>query len=193
LCTSIGGENFVLTESVSQGQLLAGESEDNQDFNGGDDKQKKQHTQRRGRNPHLESTAQPSTKRKKALAPIIDKREESPYYRDNFINSARRTNEPDPVIDHAHAGLTKCDVICYSNAIFQGLASCIHVSQFLRSPPKDDHRRFPLYHAFASVMSSMVSGQESVVDPTPFVNLFRESRNINYAQGMFFDSQWMTN
>ena len=92
--------------------------------------EKKQLTGRRGRNPLLESTAQPPTKRKRALAPIIDEGE-SPYYRDNFINSARRTNEPDPVIDHAHAGLTNCDVICYSNAIFQGLASCIHVSQFL--------------------------------------------------------------
>jgi ubiquitin C-terminal hydrolase len=151
---------------------------------------KKQLTGRRGRNPLLESTAQPPTKRKRALASIIDEGE-SPYYRDNFINSARRTNELDPVIDHAHAGLTNCDVICYSNAIFQGLASCIHVSQFLQSPPKEDHRRLTLYHAFASVMSSMVSGQECVVDPTPFVNLFRESRNINYAQGMFFDSQWM--
>jgi hypothetical protein len=50
---------------------------------------------------------------------------------------------------------------------------------------------FPLYRAFASVMSSMVSGQESVVNPTTFVNLFRERRNINHAQGMFFDRQWM--
>jgi hypothetical protein len=175
---------------VSQWQLLSGENEDNQGFNGGVDKQKKL-TRRRGRrNPHLESTAQPPTKRNRALAPIIDERK-STYYRDDFINSAQRTNEPDPVIDHAHAGLTNCDVICYSNAIFQGLARCIHVSQFLRSPPKEDHRRFPLYHAFASVMSSMVGGQKSVVDPTPFVNLFRDSHNINYSQGMFFDSQRM--
>ncbi|KAL3780195.1 hypothetical protein ACHAW5_010280 [Stephanodiscus triporus] len=84
--------------------------------------------------------------------------------------------------DQINHGLTNCGEICYSNAIFQGLASCIHASQFLQSQPKDDHSRFPLYHAFASVMSSMASGQESVVDPTPFVNLFRECRNINYAQ-----------
>jgi len=73
LCTSIGGENFVLTDSVSQGQVLAGENEDSQGFNGGADKQKKQLTRRRGRNPHLESTAQPPTKRKRALAPIMMK------------------------------------------------------------------------------------------------------------------------
>ena len=109
------------------------------------------------------------------------------------MNNAQRTNAPDPVIEDAHAGLTNCDLICYSNVIFQGLASCLHVSEFLRSPPKEEHRlRFPLYHAFASVMSSMVSGQESVVDPTPFVNLFRESHeNYELRQGMYFNSQWM--
>jgi hypothetical protein len=38
----------------------------------------------------------------------------------------------------------------------------------------------------------MVSGQERVVDPTPFVNLFRESHgNYEQLQGMYFNSQWM--
>jgi hypothetical protein len=108
------------------------------------------------------------------------------------VDNAQRTNAPDPVIEGAHAGLTNCDLICYSNVIFQGLASCLHVSEFLRSPPNEEHRlRFPLYHAFASVMSSMVSGQESVVNPAPFVNLFRESHeNYELRQGMYFDSQW---
>ncbi len=38
----------------------------------------------------------------------------------------------------------------------------------------------------------MVHGQENVVYPTSFVNLFRE-KNENYdpQEGMFFDSQWM--
>jgi hypothetical protein len=74
-------------------------------------------------------------------------------------------------------------VICYSNAIFQGIASCIHVSDFLQTPPNKEHQRLSLYYAFASVMSSMVSGQESVVDPTLFINLFRENHK-NYDQGM---------
>jgi hypothetical protein len=167
--------------------LLAGENEDNTSFNGrGDDKRKKQRTGRRGWNPLLESTAQPPTKRTRAIG-------QSPYYRDDFVNNARRTNAPDPVIEDAHAGLTNCDLICYSNVIFQGLASCLHVSEFLRSPPNEEHcLRFPLYHAFASVMSSMVSGQESVVNPAPFVNLFRESHDFyELRQGMYFDSQWM--
>jgi hypothetical protein len=63
------------------------------------------------------------------------------------------------------------------------IASCIHVSDFLQTPPNEEHPRFPLYYAFASVMSSMVSGQESVGDPTSFINLFRENHE-NYDQGM---------
>jgi hypothetical protein len=67
------------------------------------------------------------------------------------------------------------------------------VSDFLQTPSNDEHRRFPLYYEFASVMSSMVSGQESVVDPTLFIDLFRpKNSDNNYAEGMYFDSsQWM--
>jgi hypothetical protein len=75
-------------------------------------------------------------------------------------------------------------MICYSNAIFQGIASCIHVTDFLQTPPSREHQRFPLYYAFASVMCSMVSGQESVVDPTSFVRLFRDKiDNYNPQEG----------
>ncbi len=79
----------------------------------------------------LESTVQqPPTNRRRAIAPNNDQGQ-SPYYRDDFVNNARRSNAPDPVIDDAHAGLTNCGLICYSNVIFQGLASCLHVSEFL--------------------------------------------------------------
>ena len=178
---------------MSQDILAGGENEDNTSFNGGDDNRRRQCKRRRGRNPPLlESTAvrQPPTKRRRAIAPNND---QSPYYKDDFVDNSRRTNARDPVIEDAHAGLTNCDLICYSNVIFQGLASCLHVSEFLRSPPNEEHRlRFPLYHAFASVMSSMVSGQESVVNPATFVNLFRESHeNYELRRGMYFNSQWM--
>ena len=215
-CTSVGGDNFFGADSLSQDILAGGENEDNMSFNGGDDnprqdpavraRESRQRAVARGKNTYacrkrtrgrnlslLESTVQqPPTNRRRAIAPNNDQGQ-SPYYRDDFVNNARRSNAPDPVIEDAHAGLTNCDLICYSNVIFQGLASCLHVSEFLRSPPKEEHRlRFPLYHAFASVMSSMVSGQESVVDPTPFVNLFRESHeNYELRQGMYFNSQWM--
>ncbi len=124
--------------------------------------------------------SQASKKRRRALAPNIDQGQ-SPFYRHDF--QVQRSNAPAPVIAHAHAGLNNCDVICYSNAIFQGIARCIHVSDFLQTPPNEEHQRFPLYYAFASVMSSMVSGQESVVDPTLFINLFRDNHE-NYDQGM---------
>ena len=140
-------------------------------FNGGKDKGKKPRKRRRGQNPFLESTAQPPTKRKRALAPNIDHKQ-SPYYRNYF--QSQRTNTPTPVTADAHAGLRNCDMICYSNAIFQGIVSCIHVTDFLQTPPNEEHQQFPLFYAFASVMSSMVGGQERVVDPAAFVNLFRE-------------------
>ncbi len=148
-------------------------------FNGGNDKQK-QRKRTCGWNDCHESTAKPQTKRRRALASNIDQGQ-SPYYGHNF--QVQRTNAPAPVIAHAHAGLNNCDVICYSNAIFQGIASCIHVSDFLQTPPNEEHHWFPYYYAFASVMSSMVSGQKSVVDPTLFINLFRKNHE-NYDQGM---------
>jgi hypothetical protein len=214
-CTSVGGINFLAADSVSQDILAGGESEDNTSFNGGDDnprqdpvvraRESRQRAVARGKNTDacrkrrcgrnrrlLESTVQqPPTKRRKAIAPNNDQGPQSPYYRDDFVDNARRNNARDPELEDAHAGLANCDLICYSNVIFQGLASCLHVSEFLRSPPKEEHRvRFPLYHAFASVMSSMVSGQESVVNPAAFVNLFRESHE-HLRRGMYFNSQWM--
>ena len=194
-CTSVGGDNFFGADSLSQFIFAGGDNEDNSSFNGGDDNRRRKRTRRRGRNPPLlESTAQPPTKRRTAIAPNNDQGQ-SPYYRDDFVNNPRRTNAPDPeILEDAHSGLTNCDVICYSNVIFQGLASCLHVSEFLRNPPNEEHHmRFPLYHAFASVMSSMVSGQESVVNPTSFIDLFRpKNSDTNYAEGMYFDSsQWM--
>jgi hypothetical protein len=141
---------------------------------------KKQRKRMCGWNDCHKSTAKPQTKRRRALAPNIDQGQ-SPYCRHNF--QVRRTNAPAPDIAHAHAGLNNCDVICYSNAIFQGIASCIHVSDFLQTPPNEEHQWFPLYYAFASLMSSMVSGQESVVDPTSFINLFRQNHET-YDQGM---------
>ena len=191
LCTSVGGDDFF--EDISPVQTGENEDEEKEEeqedlgkgFNGGNDKQK-QRKKTRGRNDCHESTAKPKTKRRRALAPNIDQGQ-SPYYRNNF--QVRRTNAPAPVIAQSHAGLNNCDVICYSNAIFQGIASCIHVSDFLQTPPNEEHQRFPLYYAFASVMSSMVSGQESVVDPTLFINLFRENHeNYDPQEGMYFDS-----
>ncbi len=149
-CTSVGGDNFfgsdmshlqegeiqVREQTQEQGNVHLGE-----DFNGGNDKGKNSHKRRRGNNPFHESTAQPPTKRKTTFAPNTDQ-EQSPYYR-SF--PPRRADTPTPVDADAHAGLTNCDMICYSNAIFQGIASCIHVTDFLQTPPSQEHQWFPLY------------------------------------------------
>ncbi len=113
-CTSVGGDNFLAADSLSQDILAGGENEDNMSFNGGHDNRRRQRKRRRGRNPPLlESTVQqPPTKRRRAIAPNNDQGQ-SPYYRDDFVNNARRSNAPDPVTDDAHAGLTNCGLICY--------------------------------------------------------------------------------
>jgi hypothetical protein len=57
----------------------------------------------------------------------------------------------------ANAGLSNSGVVCYSNAIFQVLASCNHLTAFFSNSPSQDHERFRLYYAFAQVLHSMVS------------------------------------
>ena len=128
----------------------------------------KQKKRRRGRHPHhKESTGQHLNHAKNAGAPATE------YYR-KFAKSKRGTKESDPGNHHAHAGLKNCSQICYSNAIFHGLASCHHMSEFIHSPPSDHDKRFPLYHAFASIMNSIVGGRETVVDNSAFIKLFRQ-------------------
>jgi len=89
----------------------------------------------------------------------------------------------------ANAGLKNSNVNCYSNAIFQCIASCICYSGF---SPSENHLQFRLNHTFASLMSSMVKSEESV-DPSLFMNdimhLFwpQEDENINQQEGMYYD------
>jgi hypothetical protein len=64
--------------------------------------------------------------------------------------------------------LKNSNVNCYSNAIFQCIASCICFSDF---SPSEKHPQFPLNHAFPSLMSSMVGSEESI-DPSIFMNVF---------------------
>ena len=62
---------------------------------------------------------------------------------------------------------------------------------FSQTVTGEEHKQFPLYHTFASVMSSMVSGQETVVDPNMFITLFRDNHNNVPQEGMYFDNQRM--
>jgi hypothetical protein len=80
----------------------------------------------------------------------------------------RKRGEPAAVNVGANAGLKNSNVSCYSNAILQCLASCIHFSDF---SPSDNHPEFELNHAFASLMTSMVGG-EQIIDPSSFMDVF---------------------
>ncbi len=74
-----------------------------------------------------------------------------------------------------HAGLSNTGGICYSNAIFQALASCNHLTTFFDTPPQKNCERFLLYYAFSQVLHSMVRrqvSQQDVVDPTNFITPF---------------------
>jgi len=90
----------------------------------------------------------------------------------------------------AHAGLNNnSNVTCYSNAVFQCIASCITFSDF---SPSENHPQFPLNHAFASLMNSMIRGEESV-DPSFFMNVFtplfqpQGMVDEEERQGMYYD------
>ncbi len=81
----------------------------------------------------------------------------------------RKRGEPAAVNVGANAGLKNSNVVCYSNAILQCLASCICLSDF---SPSENHTEFELNHAFACLMTSMVGG-EQITDPSSFMNVFR--------------------
>jgi hypothetical protein len=83
---------------------------------------------------------------------------------------------------HANAGLQNSDVICYSNSIFQVIASCTHLTEFFLSLPSEDHQCFRLYYKFANVIHSMITGRPDDVNPYNFVEIFKsnhKSANAN--------------
>ncbi len=74
-----------------------------------------------------------------------------------------------------HAGLSNTGIICYSNAFFQALASCNHLTTFFDTPPQQNCERFVLYYVFSQVLHSMVrrqGSQQDVVDPSNFIMPF---------------------
>ncbi len=72
---------------------------------------------------------------------------------------------------------------------FQGIASCIHLNDFLRNQPREEHKRFNLYYESASVISSVVSGGMAVVNPMQFTNHYRSHHdNINANEGTYCDN-----
>ena len=81
-----------------------------------------------------------------------------------------------------HAGLSNTGVICYSNAIFQALVSCNHLTWFFDTPPQQNCECFVLYYAFSQVLHLMVrrqGSQQDVVNPTNFITPFLD-RHSNF-------------
>ncbi len=75
----------------------------------------------------------------------------------------------------SNAGLSNTGIICYSNGIFQALASCNHLMMFFNTPPQQNHECFVFYYTFSQVLHSMVrrqGSQQDVVDPTNFITPF---------------------
>ncbi len=74
-----------------------------------------------------------------------------------------------------NAGLSNTGVICYSNVIYQALASCNHLTTFFNTPPQKNRECFVLYDAFSQVLHLMVrhqGSQRDVVNPTNFIMPF---------------------
>jgi hypothetical protein len=98
-----------------------------------------------------------------------------------FIEDARRRNI---CVNNAHAGLRKCDLISYSNAIIQCIASCSYLTYFLQSPPNEEHERFQLYFEFTSVINSVVSGGD-VVNLKKLNTLYRSNESFKEDKGKY--------
>jgi ubiquitin C-terminal hydrolase len=105
------------------------------------------------------------------------------YYRNNIHPSTRSEGRS----TGAHAGLINANVVCYSNAIFQCIASCANLGyydDFLWSPPKEEHRHFKLYYEFKSVISSILGGGMDGIDPHKFIGLYKKRyKDFNANEG----------
>jgi hypothetical protein len=105
----------------------------------------------------------------------------------------RKRSEPAAVNVGANAGLKNSNVVCYSNAILQCLASCFCLSDF---SPSENRPELELNRLFACLMSSMVKGGQSI-DPSSFMNIFRPlfqppaeeegGVNADEQEGMYYD------
>jgi hypothetical protein len=93
-----------------------------------------------------------------------------------------RNNSDQRRITLGNAGLQNQNVICYSNAIFQAIASCNHHTTLFQNFPTDNQRCFKLNYEFITLINSMTTQSESV-DPRHFIKSFTD----NYTE--FKDEQ----
>jgi len=71
------------------------------------------------------------------------------------------------------AGLRNQSVICYSNAIFQAIASCNHLTTIFQNVLTDNQRCFRMNYEFIRLVNSMTT-QSECIDPGNFVRLFTD-------------------
>ncbi len=83
----------------------------------------------------------------------------------------------------AHAGLSNSGLMCYSNAIIQCIASCSYLTDFLQCPPNEEHEHFQLYFEFTSVINSLVSGGDNVVNLKKLNTLYRGNKIFKRDKG----------
>jgi hypothetical protein len=82
-----------------------------------------------------------------------------------------------------NTGLRNTGVICYSNAIFQALASCYRKTTLFNHSlhaPNQDPDRFRLCFAFAEVLHSLVnrpSSEPFVFNPRRFIDVFQQTHS----------------
>ncbi len=85
----------------------------------------------------------------------------------------------------AHAGLINSGIMCYSNAIIQCIASCSYLTDFLQCPPNEEHEHIQLYFEFTSVINSLVSGGDNVVNLKKLNTLYRGNKNFKRDKGKY--------
>ena len=82
-----------------------------------------------------------------------------------------------------NTGLINTGVICYSNAIFQALASCYHKTTLFNHSipaPNQDRDGFRLCFMFAEVLHSLVnrpSNEPCVFNPKKFIDVFQQTHS----------------
>ncbi len=122
-------QNARKRKRASEGE--EGKQDNEEDKNGNGDQKRKAH-KRKGAQKANETTCDQIThaNNRTTCAQVTYQKEYPP---------SQRGNRP---ATGANTGLINANVICYSNAIFQCIASCVNLdnyADFLRSPPNEEH------------------------------------------------------
>ena len=92
----------------------------------------------------------------------------------------RKYNEEHHRSEHGNAELRNQNITCYSNAIFQAIASCSHLTTVFDNVLSDSQRCFRLNYEFVRLLHSIIH-QSDCFDPHDFLSLFLR-RNSNFDE-----------